>query len=381
MTQRRRIAMAYTFAIPILFAFLMFEVGALYRLDAHEREIAAGASALSECDTVLSALHDAETAAHGYASSGSDYYRSSYADASSRINASLARLDDLSKIDPATPAKIKSLRESTARRLGILQREMDSRSARRVAGGNSATDVQAANQAAEIDQGIAGIRADTQARLQQSQASAGSSASTVDTLVKYGGVVTIWIVGVAALLLFYDDSDRFRERVEKRLHTEVLESLPLAVCLTTETGVILYANPAAEAAFGYKPGELVARSVAVLHDASGAGEPSLAEVFARLTPHEMWSGQLPIRTKDGDAVCAASWIVSIRVGEKDCRLLVHSAPVGRGAEASGRSASQLTRPLEEARGTGDRPHPSGRTGPEQTTPPDSEPVGAWHRAK
>lgn len=319
MTQRRRIAMAYTFAIPILFAFLMFEVGALYRLDAHEREIAAGASALSECDTVLSALHDAETAAHGYASSGSDYYRSSYADASSRLNASLARLDDLSKIDLATPAKIKSLRESTARRLGLLQREMDSRGARRIAGGNSVADAQGTNLMAEIDQAIASIRTGQKARSEQEQASAARSASTVDTLVKYGGVVTIWIVGVAALLLFYDDSDRFRERVEKRLHTEVLESLPLAVCLTTETGVILYANPAAEAAFGYKPGELVARSVAVLHDASGAGEPSLAEVFARLTPHEMWSGQLPIRTIAGVLAAAVFVILIFRMRKSTSR--------------------------------------------------------------
>ena len=373
--------MAYTFAIPILFAFLMFEIGALYRLDAHEREIAQGTSALSECDTVLSALHDAETAAHGYASSGSDYYRSSYADASSRLNGSLARLDDLSKIDPATQTELKSLRESTARRLGLLQREMDVRSAPRIAGANSATDVQGANLAAEIDQIIAGIRADRKARSEQEQASAARSASTVDTLVKYGGVVTIWIVGVAALLLFHDDSDRFRERFEKRLHTDVLESLPLAVCLTTETGVILYANPAAEAAFGYKPGELVARSVALLHDASGGAEPNLAEVFARLTPHEMWSGQLPIRTKDGDAICAASWIASIRVGEKECRLLVHSAPVARGAEASGLSASQFRQPLEEVRGTAVQPRATAPSVPETTTPPDSEPVGAWRRAK
>lgn len=65
MTQRRQIAIAYSFAIPILLTLLMFEVGALYRLDAHEGEIVQSAAALGECESLLSALHDTETAAQG----------------------------------------------------------------------------------------------------------------------------------------------------------------------------------------------------------------------------------------------------------------------------------------------------------------------------
>lgn len=319
MTQRRQIAVAYSFALPILFAFLIFEVGALYRLDAHEGEIVQGAAALSECDSLLSALRDAETAAQGYVSSGSDYYRSSYADAASRFSASLAKLDELSKKDPATQSKLQSLRDLTAKRINLLQRETDSRKAPRLAGVNSAPDAQGANMTAEIDQTIASIRAAKQARSQQEQVSAARSASTVDTLVKYGGVVTIWIVGVAALLLFYDDSDRFRERIEQRLHTDVLEALPLAVCLTTESGAILYANPAAEAAFGYKPGELVARNIALLHDPSGGREPNLAETLARLTSHELWSGEIPIRTISGVLAAAVFVILILRMRKSASR--------------------------------------------------------------
>jgi len=40
MTQRRQIAIAYSFAVPILVGFLMFEVGALYIPEpAHRAEI------------------------------------------------------------------------------------------------------------------------------------------------------------------------------------------------------------------------------------------------------------------------------------------------------------------------------------------------------
>lgn len=319
MTKRRQIAIAYTFAIPVLFAFLVFEVGALYRLDAHEQQIAQDSAVSRECDSVQSALHDAEAAAHGYASSGSGSFQASYADASSRVNASLARLDDLSKTDPAMQAKVRSLRELAYSQSELFERAIDARSSKRAAEINSALAAQGASMTAEIEQIVAGIRADIQARSQQEQANAASSASTVDGLVRYGGVVTIWIVGVAALLLFYDDSERFRRRVEKRLHTDILESLPLPVCLTTETGSILYVNPAAEAAFGYRPGELIARNIALLHDANGGMEPSLAEVFARLSPHEMWCGQLPIRTIAGVLAVVVFVILIFRMRKSTSR--------------------------------------------------------------
>jgi len=319
MTKRRQIAIAYTFAIPILFAFLTFEVGALYRLDAHERQMVEDSAASRECYSVESALHDAEAAARGYVSSGSGNYQAAYADASSRVNVSLARLDDLSKTDPAMQAKLRSLRELTSRRSEQLQREIDARNSQRAAGIHSALEVQGASMTAEIEQAVAGIRADTQTRSQQEQEQAARSAFTVDRLVKYGGVVTIWIVGVGALLLFYDDSEQFRGRVEKRLHTDILESLPLPVCLTTETGSILYVNPAAEAAFGYKPGELIARNIALLHDANGGMEPSLAEVLARLTPHELWCGQLPIRTIAGVLAVAVFVILIFRMRKSTSR--------------------------------------------------------------
>lgn len=381
MTQRRQIAIACSLAIPIFFAFLVFEIGALYRLDAHEGEIAKNAAALSECDSLLAAVRDAETAMQGYLTSGSDLHRSSFADATSRFSASLARLDELFKSDPAMESRLQSTRNLAEKKLALHEREMDSAKPPRLGKANSAHDTQSVNMTAEIDQIIASVRAEIQARSQQEQLSAARSASSVDTLVKYGGVVTIWIVGVAALLLFYDDSDRFRERIEQPLHTDILESLPLAVCLTTESGSILYANPAAESAFGYRSGELVARNIALLHDPNGGAEPNLAETLARLTPHELWSGELPIRIKNGDRIRAASWVASIRVGERDCRLLVHSAPSMGGLEQQTLLASQFRLPLGEAAGTGVPPRAILPGGPARTTPPDSEAVGAWHRAK
>ena len=92
-------------------------------------------------------------------------------------------------------------------------------------------------------------------------------------------------------LLFHDDRASFRGRIEQRLHSDILESLPLGVCLASESGVILYANPAAESTFGYKPGELVARNVEALQESSEGGSDSrVAEILEQMFGHEIWSG-------------------------------------------------------------------------------------------
>jgi PAS domain S-box-containing protein len=370
--QRRKIAIAYACAIPILLGVLFVDVGALYRLNAQQGQVVQGMTALHDFDDLLSALRDAEMAEQGYLASGSNYYRSGFDDAISRASGALRTLDQLLKNDPRTQVRMQEVGGLAVKRISALEQAMDSRDQQVTARANSRSGLPAADSAAEISRIVAEIRMDEEARSQQEQVSAARSASTVDSLVKYGGVLAIWMAGVAALLLFYDDTERFRERIERRLHTDVLESLPLGVCLASESGVILYANPAAESTFGYKSGELVARNLALLHelDESGA-ESQVARILAQLLPREIWSGELRLRTKDGKTVRTESWIASIRVGEKDCRLLVHSAwPWQR---ATAKPVASTIRPAREVvEGTATPPHIPAPGGRERTTLPGSE---------
>jgi len=378
--QRRQIAIGYTFAVPVLFAFLMVEIGALYRLDAHERALVRFSSAESASDAAASAFQDAEHAAQNYVASGSAYYSSAYADAASRVNASLENLKDASKGDAEIEAKVQSLGEVSARRLAALQRAMDSRGSSRADEKHSAADLSASNVSVELETAVAATRADAEARARREEASTAASASSLDSLVKYGGAVTIWIVGLAALLLFYDHTELSRERAGQRLHTDILESMPFGVLLTTESGAVLYANRAAEKALGYNAGELVAHSVARLQTGDPGVETNPIEILAQLTPGGLWSGELSLRSKEGDTIRGASWIASIRVGQRDCRLLIHSA-IGPAesarqpylhslrpqSEAAAQIPSPLRAPLQDA--------------PEPTTLPDSEAIAASHHAK
>lgn len=241
MTKRRKIAVAYALAISILFVVLFLEVGAVYRLNAHEHEIRNRAATLNTCDDLIFALQDAQTAAQSYVATGARNYRTAYTDAAARVSGSLRALNELARNDAALQSEMQGLNSLATKHLVALQRAGDSKKGSGM-GAVDSPDGTEFGVIEETDEALAKIRADEQARSQMELARAAQSASSVNTLIKYGGVVMIWVAGVAALLLFYDDAGRFREGVERRLHTDILESLPLGLCLTTASGSVLYAN-------------------------------------------------------------------------------------------------------------------------------------------
>ena len=362
MIHRRNIAVAYVLAIPIFLGALFVELGALYKLNAAEGDAVKAMSASHGFDDLLAELREAEKAAQGYVASGSDDYRLAYGNAAGRVNGALDRLEEQTRDDPKVQspeaqANLRQLRGAAAERLGALERAMSTRSTQPTERANASEEVRESDAEAALGKIVAELRGDEQSRAEEAQANAARSAASANTLVKYAGVLTIWMIGVAALLLFHDDRASFRGRIEQRLHSDILESLPLGVCLASESGVILYANPAAESSFGYRPGELVARNVDSLHESSERGSDSrIAEILEQMFGHEIWSGELSLRTREGEIVRADSWISSIRVGGKDCRLLVHRAAGSGSTQEQNHAGAGVFRSAREAvRGTASLP--------------------------
>ena len=388
MIHRRNIAVAYALAIPIFLGALFVELGTLYKLNAAEGDAVTALSASNGFDNLLTGLREAEQAAQGYVASGSDDYSLAYGKAAGRVNDALDRLEEQTKDDallqsPQEQASLRQLRGATAERLGALERGMSATSTLPKARANASGEILESDSEAAIGKLVAELRGDERSRAEEEQGNAAHSAASANTLVKYLGVLTIWMIGVAALLLFHDDRATFRGRIEQRLHSDILESLPLGVCLASESGVILYANPAAESSFGYRPGELVARNVESLHELSeGGSDPRVAEILAQMFGHEIWSGELSLRTRDGEIVRTDSWISSLRVGGKDCRLLVHRAAGSEGTQPRSHAAAAVFRSGREAvRGTASLPGALDPDGPEPTRPPGSEPIAARGRSK
>ena len=388
MIYRRNIAVAYVLAIPIFLGALFVELGALYKLNAAEGDVIKAMSASHGFDDLLAELREAEKAAQGYVASGGGDYRLAYGNAEGRVDGALDRLEEQTRNDPNVPspqaqANLGQLRGAVAERLGALERAMSARSTRPTARANASEEIRESDAEAAIGNIVTELRGDEQSRAEEEQANAARNAASANTLVKYAGVLTIWMIGVAALLLFHDDRASFRGRIEQRLHSDILESLPLGVCLASESGVILYANPAAENSFGYRPGELVARNIESLHESSEGGSDSrIAEILEQMFGKDIWSGELALRTKEGEIVRADSWISSMRVGGKDCRLLVHGAAGPGSTKPQSHEAAGAFRSAREAvRGTASLPGALDPDGPEPTRPPDPEPIGARGRSK
>lgn len=121
---------------------------------------------------------------------------------------------------------------------------------------------------------------------------------------------TTWISVTAAplspegsgLVITYGDvTERVRAEEEARFHSEVLRNMAEGVYLIrVSDATIVFANPRFERMFGYEPGELVGRHVAVVN-APGDEDPGavVREITGTLLRTGVWSGEVRNRRKDG----------------------------------------------------------------------------------
>jgi PAS domain S-box-containing protein len=87
---------------------------------------------------------------------------------------------------------------------------------------------------------------------------------------------------------------------ELKLHDRVLESMAEGVSISNASGLIVYANPAEDAMFGYLPGELVGKPVTVQHPVPPAEDRRTgATVPLPFAERRGWAGEWQNVRKDG----------------------------------------------------------------------------------
>src|SRR5215831_6929867 len=121
MTQRRRIAIAYLFAVPAVLGVVLSQHVAFVRVKHAEAGISQAAEALREFDVALSLLYEAE--AQRYVSGGDQESRNSFLDAVVRLPTILQRLRELS--DSSSQSQLASLEPLVLKRIGLLQQMID----------------------------------------------------------------------------------------------------------------------------------------------------------------------------------------------------------------------------------------------------------------
>ena len=319
MTRRRRIAIAYLFAVPTMLGVVLAQHVAFLRLKHAETGMAQAAEALRECDAAMPLLNAAEVDAQRYLSGGDQGARNSFQDNVARLRVVLGGLHDLT--DSPSQSPLARLKPLLAQRIAWLEQMMD----KNVRAVQNRTASDSGKPMDDVGKLIAESKAVQQIRFEQQKEATEQNLGLASGLNTFGGLLAAWLVGVAAFLLFHDEKHRAWAGVERRVHTRVLESLPLGVCLSTEGGAILYANHAEEAALGYSQGELIGQNVKRLHASNGeSGEPEIEDIIDRLGHTETWPGELAIRRKDGSTSRTAAWIMNMDVAGKLYRVFVHS---------------------------------------------------------
>jgi PAS domain S-box-containing protein len=334
MTQRKKIAIAFLFALPVVLVIVFVEHVALLRVSGNAGRMALAAEILHESNAINSLLNEADAQTQKYIAAGGDNAsRNLYQSAVSQLNGNLHHLHELTRSDPATQAHLQALDPLVAQRIALSQQEMGPiQKGLAPAQNRAALGVQGQKLRDEIDKIIADTNAPLLIRLRQQGEAADRSARTTEKLTTYGGTLAIWLIGVAAFLLFHDEKKLTWDGVERRVHTKILEALPLGVCLTTDSGLVIYNNPAEESLFGYQPGNMIGQNMADLHAPDGnAPGRSVSTILDQLKFIQIWAGELPIRRKDGTTRKAASWIMNMEIPGKNIqtptkhyRIFVHN---------------------------------------------------------
>ncbi len=104
-----------------------------------------------------------------------------------------------------------------------------------------------------------------------------------------------------------DITERKRAENELRFHSQVLENLTDGVHIVSQSSrKILYANPAMYRMFGYEPGELLGKSIAVLNDpAVGDPEVLVRQVEKEFSLFRKWQGEIQNVRQDGSTFWSA----------------------------------------------------------------------------
>jgi len=144
-----------------------------------------------------------------------------------------------------------------------------------------------------------GIRSGAESALAVNREDASANSKRGAVVLEIADALALWSVALAALLLFRDTQRREWGGVERRMHSRVLEKLPLAVLATDDHGIILYSNPAAHALFEYPGDDLLGRHLSVLEGAREPSEERHRAIDEQLATTGTWTGELEAAKRSG----------------------------------------------------------------------------------
>lgn len=261
----------------------------------------------SQIQRVFSLLQDAETGQRGYVITGDRRFLQPYEDATRDLDSQLAQLSSLFSGDPAQRADFAELRRLVAAKRRTMARSLEARDG---AGAAAAQTIIAQGEGKAVMDDIRRVIERMTIRearaLAVLAAQADRRTSTTETLVSgLFALLLLVILGAAALVWRYlrtravlTASIQAHATRQEAIFNSAIDGL----VMLNPSGSIESVNPAAERLFGYGPGDLARRDIALLLDLAGEGKGGfLAGVRQELGDFDQGLvREMTARREDGD---------------------------------------------------------------------------------
>ncbi len=326
----RKLVLGYIVAVPVLIVITIIQFMSVQGVvDAHRR-LGNSHDIIRQADALTAALAETEETVRNFLVTRRHDELGPYEAAPTRTKQILGELARLAQGDEPQQARVKKLESAIATRLELYRKFLESErvappypSPRGILPPPNEAEVQGEKLATEIAKVISELRAEETSRLPAVAQAAQARVHRANQMAPIAGVLAIWMVLLAALLLYRDTARRAYAGVERRIQTRVVESLPLGVCLVDENGLIIYTNAAQDALFGYEPGGMVGRHVTAAHNIPrGEGDDLFDQAMEELKSQGSWRGDFVAKRKNSTTFNCVSQAVPMEMSGKMYRLFL-----------------------------------------------------------
>jgi PAS domain S-box-containing protein len=320
----KKIAIGYLIALPILLIFGLMQSQVLQNLTQIQQEAARATETLEAIETLVSSLRIAGTATEAGLSDKGGGIVSSREEARATTRDRLQHVKQLTAENPRQSERLSTLEMLVEKKLQSLERQFTPHAAGRPGAESTKTAETSGELLTEEIRKIASeMRAEELSVVRERSALAQSLADKTSYITTLWGILALWLIALAALLMYRKSSEQRWAGIERRMKARILESLPVGVCLTDDNGIILYSNRAEDALLGYKADELLGRYLANLESHTGEERERLAgEINDRLSAQGSWQGEFTAVRKDRSSFRCSTRAVGMESPGKLYRIFV-----------------------------------------------------------
>jgi PAS domain S-box-containing protein len=342
----RKLVLAYVAVVPILIVITALQFMSVKGLTEAYRREGKSFEMIREAEKLSTELAGADASHRAYLKTRKDAELAAYEAGPARTGVILARLSDLARDDREQEARVRALEAAVTERFDLYRQQLETQPLR----GNApamrsappappnGAEVQGEAKSAEIAKLVRELRSHEFDRLPALAETSSEKLRRANRLGPVAGVVSVWMVLLATLLLYRDTARRAYAGAERRIQSRIVETLPLGVCVVDETGLVLYTNAAQDSLFGYEAGGMIGHSIASLRNPSRSeGSDVFDRAMDALRSEGSWRGDFIGRRKDMTTFHCVAQAVSMDLAGKPHRLFLMAGgpePAAAGPTAS-----------------------------------------------